>query len=72
MGDYLRKPPPHTVERDNRDRDDKKRRQAWRNRRPCQCGSKRLADPISMKCIACDPLTKPAWDAWLSKEGAVP
>lgn len=72
MGDYLRKPPPHTVERDNRDAQDRRKRQAYRNRKPCRCRSGRLADPVNHKCIACDPLTKPFWDAWLSKESVTP
>ena len=69
MGDYLRKPALGTIERASRDAADHRRRIAYRNRRPCQCGSGRLSDPVNNNCIACDPQMKPALDAWRGKQG---
>lgn len=68
MADYLRKPPPHTVERDNRDAAARRRREAYRNRKPCQCGSGGLADPVRHTCIACDPLTVAIWKKWKASQ----
>lgn len=70
MANYLHKAAIGTELREKQDAADRKRRIAMRNRKPCECKSGRLAWPPSNKCIACNPLTKPAWDAWLAKESA--
>lgn len=58
------KPAIGTEARDRFDEREQRRRRAYKNRKPCSCGSGRLAHPSNNKCIACDPMFQPAWDAW--------